>query len=188
MTHDSYHNLRQPLLTAPNAAPVFSVITPVYNGEAFVDRCYRCLALQTFTDWEWVVVDDGSTDHTAELVRRIADPRVRLTSYQPNRGRGHARLQALEASRGDWMVVWDVDDLHYPDRLARIHKPAGKATSLLSYASGRQRICAQGRTRVLSSSGCLPALRSSHVGLPMRLAASRYTTSPTGDGPCSFSR
>jgi glycosyltransferase involved in cell wall biosynthesis len=102
--------------------PVFSVITPVYNGAEFVHRSYAMLRIQTRDDWEWVVVNDGSTDGTADLVREIArsDPRVRLVSYTPNRGRGHARTAALEASRGDWMVVWDVDDLYFPDRLEAV--------------------------------------------------------------------
>lgn len=57
---------------------VFSVVTPVYNGAPFIDRCYAVLVEQTFTDWEWVVVDDGSEDETRALVERIDDPRVKL--------------------------------------------------------------------------------------------------------------
>lgn len=102
--------------------PTFSVITPIFNGEDFVQRCYSVLCMQTFTDWEWVVVDDGSTDKTADLVRQIDDERVRLITYMPNRGRGYARTRALEAACGEWMVVWDVDDLYFPDRLEKINK------------------------------------------------------------------
>jgi len=98
--------------------PVFSVITPVYNGAAYLRRCHAALAAQSFQDWEWVVVDDGSTDETADLVRGIRDERIRLLSYRPNKGRGHARHTALEAARGEWMVVWDADDMYFPDRLA----------------------------------------------------------------------
>lgn len=100
--------------------PVFSAITPVYNGAAFVRRCYAMLAGQTFTDWEWVVVDDGSTDGTADMVRSIPDERIRLSAHQPNRGRGYARNAALGEARGEWMVVWDADDLYFPDRLEKI--------------------------------------------------------------------
>lgn len=102
--------------------PVFSILSPVFNGAAFVRRSYYTLKSQTFTDWEWVVVDDGSTDNTAEMVKSISDPRIRLFSYATNRGRGYARNLALEASRGDWMVVWDIDDMYFPDRLERINR------------------------------------------------------------------
>jgi len=102
--------------------PVFSILSPVFNSSAFVRRSYYTLKSQTFTDWEWVVVNDGSTDNTAELVKSISDPRIRLISYAPNRGRGYARNRALESSRGDWMVVWDIDDMYFPDRLERINR------------------------------------------------------------------
>jgi len=100
--------------------PTLSVLTPIYNGRVFVDRCYRNLLAQTFSDWEWVVIDDGSTDRTAALVEAIDDSRVRLCTYSTNRGRGYARMRGLDLCRGEWIVVWDVDDLHYPDRLGRV--------------------------------------------------------------------
>ena len=100
-------------------SPTFSVITPVYNGRAYIRRAWRMLQLQTFADWEWVVVDDGSTDGTSDAVRAIVDRRVRLVHYDKNRGRGYARTQALLAARGQWLAVWDVDDLYFPDRLAK---------------------------------------------------------------------
>jgi glycosyltransferase involved in cell wall biosynthesis len=99
---------------------ILSVTTPIFNGEDFVNRCYSMLRMQTFTDWEWVVVDDGSTDKTADLIRQIDDERVRLITYTTNRGRGYARSRALEAARGEWMVVWDIDDLYFPNRLEKI--------------------------------------------------------------------
>lgn len=101
-------------------------MTPVHNGEAFVRRSYAVLCEQTFTDWEWVVVDDGSTDRTAEIVRAIPDERVRLLSYEKNRGRGYARTHALNACRGEWVVLWDVDDIYFPDRLERIEAIRGE--------------------------------------------------------------
>ena len=65
-----------------NNRPTLSVITPVYNGADFVERCYENLLKQSFTNWEWVIVDDGSTDGTAQIVQGIKDPRVRLFSYK----------------------------------------------------------------------------------------------------------
>lgn len=101
---------------------MLSVITPVFNGAPFILRCYHTLKCQTFRDWEWVVVDDGSTDETPELLHGISDPRVRVILYGPNRGRGYARTTALREAHGDWMVVWDVDDIYFPDRLAHVER------------------------------------------------------------------
>lgn len=101
-------------------APVFSVVTPVYNGAVFIERCYQTLLDQTCQDWEWVVVDDGSDDDTLQRLRRIQDSRLRLFSHPVNRGRGYARAKAIKESRGEWMVVWDADDLYFPDRLERM--------------------------------------------------------------------
>ena len=105
-----------------NNRPTLSVITPIYNGADFVERCYENLLKQSFANWEWVVVDDGSTDSTAEIVRKIEDVRVRFFSYKQNKGRGYARNLAISESRGDWIVIWDVDDLNFPERLETIEK------------------------------------------------------------------
>lgn len=103
--------------------PALSVITPIYNGEDFIERCYNSLVLQTFQDWEWVVVDDGSNDATLEKAGKIADnnSRVRIFSYKPNKGRGFARTKAINESQGKWVVVWDVDDMYFQDRLVTIN-------------------------------------------------------------------
>lgn len=102
--------------------PMLSVITPVYNGEKFIARCYNSLLLQTFQDWEWIIVNDGSTDNTSEQVNMIADKRIKLFSYKPNKGRGHARSQALAQARSTWVVIWDADDMYFPDRLEKINQ------------------------------------------------------------------
>jgi glycosyltransferase involved in cell wall biosynthesis len=106
----------------PNSMIEISVTTPVYNGMDFVQRCYANLCIQSYQQWEWVVVDDGSTDGTAAQLQELAayDSRVRVISYQPNRGRGHARTVALQQARGEWAVIWDIDDLHFPERLTRV--------------------------------------------------------------------
>jgi len=102
--------------------PVFSLISPVYNCAAFVRRCYYTLQRQTFDDWEWIIVNDGSTDNLEEVLEGISDERIRTDGSPVNRGRGYARKRALEMSRGDWMVVWDVDDMYFPDRLEAINR------------------------------------------------------------------
>lgn len=116
--------------------PLLSIITPVYNGSQFVTRAYANLLEQSFTEWEWIVVDDGSTDNTYEELLKISDSRVRVVSSKPNRGRGYARTMALDYSSGLWIVVWDIDDIHFPDRLSSIASAAktGEYDFFCSYA------------------------------------------------------
>lgn len=137
---------------------ILSVITPVYNGVDFVERCYKNLLSQTFTDWEWVVVDDGSTDHTAESIRKIKDSRVRLFSYMPNKGRGYARNLAISEAKGDWIVVWDVDDLNFPERLRIIAEARAKNYDFFcSYAVVvNNDLAIKGTRGFHDPSGCLP--------------------------------
>lgn len=117
-----------------DAKPRLSVITPVYNGAGFVRRCYNNLIEQSFKNWEWVVIDDGSTDSTADIIREIDDPRVRLFSYKQNKGRGYARNMAIEKSRGDWIVIWDIDDLNFPERLDTTERMLKDHDFLCSYS------------------------------------------------------
>lgn len=102
----------------------FTVMTPVFNGARFIERCYRCLVLQSVREWEWLVVDDGSTDDTPRRLGRIArsDRRVRIIRFPENRGRAHARTRALHEAGGEWLVVWDADDMYLPARLERIDR------------------------------------------------------------------
>ena len=105
-----------------NNPPALSVLTPVFNGERFVERCYRNLPLQNFQDWEWIIVDDGSRDRTLECATRIEDPRVKVVSYSMNKGRGFARTRGMESASGEWIVIWDIDDMYFPDRLEKINQ------------------------------------------------------------------
>ena len=99
-----------------------SVLTPVYNGASMIERCYWALLNQTWNNWEWIVVDDGSTDQTLAILQRLAasDARIQIIPTMPNRGRGYARTVALNAMSCDWGVLWDADDLYMPNRLERI--------------------------------------------------------------------
>jgi glycosyltransferase involved in cell wall biosynthesis len=99
--------------------PAVSIIMPAYNVAPYVGEALRSALAQTFTDFEVIVVDDGSKDATAEIVNAIAqtDPRVRLVQ-QSNRGLAGARNTALRASRGEFFALLDSDDLWEPAFLA----------------------------------------------------------------------
>lgn len=101
------------------ASPVVSVIVPAYNAEANVADALRSALSQTLREIEVIVVDDGSTDGTASVVRRVAedDARVHLIR-QENAGVAAARNAAISAARGDYVAPLDADDVWYPDKLA----------------------------------------------------------------------
>ena len=109
-------------------APSFSLISPVLNGENYIARSYWCLRNQGVDDWEWIIVDDGSTDQTVHEVEKLGDERIKLIRLDKNKGRGYARTVALNEACGSWIVVWDIDDIYFPDRLtqALIAKEQGK--------------------------------------------------------------
>jgi glycosyltransferase involved in cell wall biosynthesis len=127
-------------------SPRISVITPVYNGEPFADRCYWALNQQTVKDWEWIVVDDGSTDNTSAVLRKLSlrDSRIQLFRSTTNRGMGVARTLALSEARARWVVVNDVDDLSFPWRLERMIEAMNRgydfACSLVVVADPAMRI------------------------------------------------
>lgn len=95
-----------------------SVIIPAYNAERFVCEALRSVLNQTYEYLEVIVVDDGSKDRTAEIVREVAaeDKRVRLLQ-QENRGVAAARNLGIERARGAFIAPLDADDLWYPEKI-----------------------------------------------------------------------
>ncbi|MEG1759386.1 MAG: glycosyltransferase family A protein [Alistipes sp.] len=97
----------------------FSVIIPLYNKEAEIRDTVLSVLAQTYQPMEIVIVDDGSTDCSAEIVRSIHSPLVKLIS-QPNAGECAARNRAMDESTGDYMALVDADDTWEPGFLAEI--------------------------------------------------------------------
>ena len=95
--------------------PFFSVIIPTYNRGRFLHWCLDSVAAQTFADWECVVVDDGSTDGTEQVVGVYThlDPRFRYC-WQENGGVARARNRGMALATGDWVAFLDSDDRFLP--------------------------------------------------------------------------
>jgi glycosyltransferase involved in cell wall biosynthesis len=94
-----------------------SVILPVHNGASTIGRVLECVFAQSFTDYEIIVVDDGSSDETASLLARYGD-RIRMIR-QPNRGVSASRNTGIGASRGEYLAFIDDDDEWMPEMLVR---------------------------------------------------------------------
>lgn len=104
---------------APDRAPRVSVLVAAYNAERFLARTLHSALAQTFTDFEILVVDDGSSDGTAALVRDLMarDARLRLI-VQANQGLSASHNRAVAESRGELIAFLDHDDLWHPEKLA----------------------------------------------------------------------
>jgi glycosyltransferase involved in cell wall biosynthesis len=98
--------------------PVFSIVLPTFNRARSIERAVHSVLEQSFADLEVIVVDDGSTDDTAERLGRIADPRLRLVRQQRNAGGGIARNLGIRLAQAPLLGFLDSDDAFLPDKLA----------------------------------------------------------------------
>lgn len=98
--------------------PIVSVAIPAYNSARWLPETMASVLKQTFSELELIVVDDGSTDDTPEVVKQSADDRVRYV-HQENRGLSAARNTGILTARGKYIAFLDADDLFRPNKLAR---------------------------------------------------------------------
>lgn len=103
--------------------PKFSIIIPVYNVEQYLQDCLDSVLAQTFTDWEAVCVNDGSTDDSLSILREYAakDTRIRIID-QPNGGLSAARNSGIKVAEGEYIFLLDSDDWIVPDALERLNR------------------------------------------------------------------
>lgn len=108
-----------PCPAEPASPPPVSVITCVYNGEDTIARCIESIQQQTHKEHEHIIIDDGSSDTTSEIVRAYAnkDSRIRLLRNETNRQRSYSRNRGLAEARYDLAAILDADDTAVPDRL-----------------------------------------------------------------------
>jgi len=99
--------------------PLISVTMPVYNAERYVAQAVESILAQTFGDFEFLILNDGSSDRCLQILQKYAakDNRIRLSS-QENRGIGATRNQLLTQAQGELIAVMDADDVAFPDRFA----------------------------------------------------------------------
>lgn len=102
--------------------PKVSVIIPNYNNGMYIQECLESVRLQTLTDFECIIIDDGSTDNSVEIIKQFvrADHRFKLIR-QKNAGVGAARNRGLDVARGDWIAYLDSDDCYLPIALESMY-------------------------------------------------------------------
>ena len=94
-----------------------SVVMPAYNAGIYIKEAIKSVLIQTYSKFELIIVDDASTDNTAEIVSSFSDYRIRLIRHCKNMGVSAARNTALKVAKGRWIALIDADDAWMPDRL-----------------------------------------------------------------------
>ena len=101
------------------ARPLVSVIMSMRNSAATVGAAVRSVQLQTLRDWEFIIIDDGSSDRSADIVEAFCDERIRLIRELRCAGLAARLNQAVALSRGEFIARMDADDICFPERLSR---------------------------------------------------------------------
>ncbi|QDP85633.1 glycosyltransferase family 2 protein [Chryseobacterium sp. SNU WT5] len=115
--------------------PEVSIITPCYNSANFLNETIQSVTNQSFTDWEWLITDDCSSDDSVEIIMKINDPRIILTIAEKNGGAGHARNLSLEKATGKYITFLDADDYWEPNFLEEMVSFMKKEKAELAYSN-----------------------------------------------------
>ncbi|MGH7773523.1 MAG: glycosyltransferase family 2 protein [Candidatus Binatia bacterium] len=103
--------------TSRHASPFVSVVIPTHNRAPLLSRAINSVLVQTFSDYEIIVVDDGSTDHTREIIEQFRGARMRYVRLERNCGASRARNVGIQAAQGEWVAFLDSDDEWLPRKL-----------------------------------------------------------------------
>lgn len=133
--------------------PAVSIIIPIYNTEQYLADCLESVLAQTFADFEAIVVDDGSTDGSAEIIRKYANRDSRFVSvHQENKGLSDARNAGIDIARGNWITFVDSDDVIQPQFLETLLDIANKAGADIACCNKRNFANISENTQSTSSS------------------------------------
>lgn len=114
--------------------PIVSVVIPVYNGEKTIKETIESVLFQSFADFELLVINDGSTDSTLNVVSTFKDPRLKVFSY-PNAGLAASRNRGISLASGNYISFIDADDLWTPDKLeAQVNALQENPPAALAYS------------------------------------------------------
>lgn len=97
--------------------PEVSVFMPVYNGARYIKEAIRSILNQSFHDLELIIIDDGSSDNTSEIIKEINDKRIRFFSNDTNKGLPYTRNKGLKLCRGKYIAFMDADDISHHERI-----------------------------------------------------------------------
>lgn len=99
--------------------PKITVLMPVYNGEAFIREAIQSIIAQTYINFEFLIIDDGSDDQSVNIIKNYRDFRIRLKQNETNRGLVESLNKGIDLAKGEYIARMDCDDICFPERLAK---------------------------------------------------------------------
>ena len=104
-----------------NQQDLVTIVTPSWNSEKYILDTIKSVQAQTYQNWEMIIVDDCSSDHTVEIVEGVSikDPRVRIFIQETNSGAAKARNRSMQAGKGRFVAYLDADDIWKPEKLEK---------------------------------------------------------------------
>lgn len=114
---------------------MISIIVPLYNKAATIERCIKSVLAQTYDDWELLIIDDGSTDDSSKIVERYSDNKKIRYHYKKNGGVSSARNLGIKLAKGEWITYIDADDYFLPEALQILFKIAIKTHTRVAAAN-----------------------------------------------------
>lgn len=106
---------KRPTKYVPEA--LVSIVTPSFNSEKYIEETIQSIQSQTHSNWEHIIVDDGSSDHTVSIIQKLQkeDPRIKLIVLSENSGSAVARNKGIECAKGSYLTFIDSDDIWFSD-------------------------------------------------------------------------
>lgn len=114
---------------------MISIIVPLYNKAATIERCIKSVLAQTYDDWELLIIDDGSTDASSEIVEKYIDNEKIHYHYKKNGGVSSARNLGIRLAKGEWIIYIDADDYLMPEALQILFNLALKTHTMVAAAN-----------------------------------------------------
>ena len=102
-----------------NSLPFVSVVMPVYNAEQYLNEAIDSILLQSYSNFELIIINDGSTDKSRDIISGYQDKRIKLLNNDQNQGIVYTLNRGIENSRGKYIVRMDSDDISYPERIEK---------------------------------------------------------------------
>ncbi len=103
----------------PTKFPRITVIMPVYNCELYIKEAIDSILNQTFTDFEFLIIDDASTDKTVSIIKEYKDFRIQLIEKEGNKGISDSLNYGLKVAKGEYIARMDGDDISLPERFVK---------------------------------------------------------------------